>query len=304
MFFQEDFNMKKIIAIILTAVMTLSCTVFAGADGQNPAMEIVGNYQDSVSQRAHMSIAPLGSEDAEVTIQWANSAAETVEWHFSGPCVNGRGMTIEYDNCVKKILTYEDGKISEKIEYENGSGKLIFDEKNNRPVWTDDQENTGARCAFEYVPINNTTGLNKAEMGESEAAIRKKMGTPAEEKETAGLTDLVYDNVPVAGHEMEFHILIGDDMVRALRAVTHEGSGKAASDISELMEAMSNGASPNLTEEEIISIGEKYCGLTDFSQLGYFSRFAKDGCMMIYIRTSEKDIDLVILDHYLQSREK
>ena len=296
--------MKKLIAMVLMAVMVFSTAVFAGAEGQNPAMDIMGNYQDSLSQRATMSIMPLGDEDAEVTIRWGNSAAETVEWHFSGPCVTDGGLTIEYNNGTKKILSAaEDGTITEKIEYENGTGVLAFDKDNNHPVWTDDQENTGARCVFEYVPMNNTTGLNKAEMGESEAAIRKKMGTPAEEKETAGLTDLVYDNVPVAGHEMELHILIGDDMVRALRAVTHEGSGKAASDISELMEAMSNGADPELTEEEIISIGEKYCGLTDFSQLGYFSRFAKDGCMMIYIRTSEKDIDLIILDHYLQSRE-
>ena len=297
--------MKKMIAIVLMAVMAISCAAFAAADGQNPAMEIIGNYQDSVSQRATMNIAPLGNEDAEVTIRWANSAEETVEWHFSGVCKAVRGMTIEYSNCTKKIITtVEDGTAVEKVEYENGTGKLVFDEENSHPAWTDDQENAGGDCAFEYAPINNTTGLNGVEMGDSEKAVREKMGTPANETETAELKDLMYNDVSVAGHEMEVHFLIDDDMVRAFRIVTHEGGSGIANDISLFMEDMSNGFAPELAEEKIKSIGEKYCKLSDFSQLGYFDRFAKDGCMMIYIRTSEKDIDLIILDQFLQFREE
>ena len=297
--------MKKLTAIILAAVMAFGCAAFAGADGQNPAMNIVGNYQDSISQRAVMSIAPLGSEDAEVTIRWGNSAHETVEWHFSGPCVTDGGLTIEYNNGTKKILSAaEDGTITEKIEYENGTGVLAFDKDNNHPVWTDDQENTGARCAFEYAQEYTATALRGVEMGDSEATVREKRGTPANVTETAGLTDLVYNNVLIFGHEMEIHFLIGDDMVRGFRVVTHEGSENIANDLSAFMESMSNGSAPGLTEKKIKSIGEKYCGLTDFSQLGYFDRFAKDGCIMIYIRTSEKDIDIVILDHFLQSREE
>ena len=297
--------MKKLIAIVLTAVMAVGCAAFAGADGQNPAMNIVGNYQDAISQRAVMNIAPLGSEEAEVTIRWGNGARETVEWHFSGPCVTDEGLTIEYHNGTKKILSAaEDGTITEKIEYENGTGKLIFDRENNHPVWTDDQENTGARCAFEYILENTTTALRGVEMGDSEAAVREKMGTPAVETETAGLTDLVYNDVLVFGHEMEVHFLIGDDTVHAFRVVTHEGGEEIANDLSVFMETLSNGVAPELTEETIINIGEKYCGLTDFSKLGYFDRFAKDGCTMIYIRTSQKDIDLVILDHFLQFREE
>lgn len=297
--------MKKLIAMVLMAVMVFSTAVFAGAEGQNPAMDIMGNYQDSLSQRATMSIMPLGDEDAEVTIRWGNSAAETVEWHFSGPCVNAEGLTIEYKNCTKKIITTaEDGTAVEKIEYENGTGKLVFDENRSHPVWTDEQENIGERCAFEYAPVDNTTRINGIAMGESESAVRETMGEPAEESETAGMKELVYNNVSVAGHEMEVHFLIDDDMVRAFRVVTHEGGGEIANDISLLMEDMSNGSDPGLTEEKIKSIAGKYCGLTDFSQLGYFSRFAKDGCMMIYIRTSEKDIELLILDHFLQFREE
>ena len=295
--------MKKIIVTVLMVVMAVSSAAFAGADGQNPAMNIIGSYYDTISQRANMQIEALGDKDADVTIQWGNSAAETVVWHFSGPCVmSEKGMTVEYNNGTKKILT-SDGKgtINEKVEYENGTGKLVFDENNSHPVWTDDQENTGARCAFEYAQAE-TINLNGVSMGDSESAVRETLGEPSVESETAGMKELVYNNVPVLGHEMELHVLIGDDMVRALRAVTHNGGADTANLFSEFVELMSNGTDPGLTEETVKSIGEKYCGLSDFSQLGYFSRYAQDGCMMVYIRTSEKDIDLIILDHYLQSR--
>lgn len=165
-------------------------------------------------------------------------------------------------------------------------------------------EDTGAGCAFEYAPVDNTTKINSVAMGDSEAAVREKMGESDDETETADMKELVYNNVTIVGHETELHILLGDDMVRAFRIVTHEGSGDTANGISEFMEAMSNGAAPELSEDKVQSIGKKYCGLSDFSQLGYFGRFAEDGCMMLYIRTSEKDIELIILDHYLQFREE
>ena len=297
--------MKKQIVIILTIILAISCAAFAAADGQNPAMNIIGDYQDSFSQRAMMHIDPLGAEDAEVTIHWANSAFEAVEWHFSGACAGDSGMTIEYSNCVKKIVTAnEDGETTEEIEYENGTGRLVFDAENGSAVWADDQENAGEDCVFEFAPMNNTTSLNGIEMGESEASVREKMGVPAKETETAGLKDLMYSGVPFAGREMEVHFLIGDDVVRAFRVMTREGNGDVANDISMFMEELSNGAAPGLDEEKIKSIGAKYCGLTDFAQLGYFDRYAQDGCAMIYIRTSEKDIDMLILDHFLQFAEE
>lgn len=240
-----------------------------------------------------------------MTIHWANSAFEAVVWNFSGACTGDSGMTIEYSNCVKKIVTTnEDGETTEEIEYENGTGRLVFDADNCNPVWTDDQENAGADCAFEYAAMNNTTALNGIEMGESEASVRERMGTPASETETAGMKDLMYSGVPFAGREMEVHILIGDDVVRAFRVVTREGNGDFANDISEFIDDLSNGVTAELSEEKIQSIAAKYCGLTDFSELGYFDRFSQDGCSMIYIRTSETAIDMVILDQYLQLAEE
>ena len=53
--------MKKQIVIILTIILAISCAAFAAADGQNPAMNIIGDYQDSFSQRAMMHIDPLAA---------------------------------------------------------------------------------------------------------------------------------------------------------------------------------------------------------------------------------------------------
>lgn len=119
-------------------------------DGQNPVMNIIGPYMDMNSQRARMDIECEGTQGAKVVIAWANSAFETVEWHFSG-IFDTETKVVTYENCVKQTITYaEDGTGKTVVEYENGTGSLIVTE-NWTILWSDDVENAGEGCEFEFV---------------------------------------------------------------------------------------------------------------------------------------------------------
>lgn len=121
-------------------------------DGQNPVMNLIGPYMDKTSQRARMDIACEGTHGASVVISWANSAFETVRWTFSGE-FDAETNEIAYANCVKEIVTFaEDGSCETAMEYEGGTGALTVTE-NWEILWTDDVENAGEGCVFEFAPL-------------------------------------------------------------------------------------------------------------------------------------------------------
>ena len=118
-------------------------------DGQNPAMNLVGYYQDKTSQRAHMFIDCLGMDSASVEIRWANSAFETVVWTFTGIC-DENDLSIEYTDCAQNVEQYaDDGSVTVINVYENGTGRLTVD-SDWSILWQDDVENAGEGCVFEY----------------------------------------------------------------------------------------------------------------------------------------------------------
>lgn len=119
-------------------------------DGQNPVMNIIGVYQDETSGRASMSIACTGTNGADVTIVWGDSASETVVWSFIGEWNNETG-SISYTDCEKQIYSYdEEGNETVTVLYSNGEGELqIAEDYSIR--WIDRTENAGADCVFVFV---------------------------------------------------------------------------------------------------------------------------------------------------------
>lgn len=121
-------------------------------DGQNPVMNLVGSYADRVGQRARLDILCDGDEGAIVVISWANSAFETVYWTFTGD-YDMESNTISYKDCVKEIITFnDDGDAAVETVYENGTGLLTVTEEWDI-LWTDDAENAGEGCVFEFIPV-------------------------------------------------------------------------------------------------------------------------------------------------------
>lgn len=116
-------------------------------DGQNPAMNIIGFYADKTSERATMNIAALEEDLADVTIMWANSAFETVEWMFTG-VVDPDTFTVTYTGCEKRICTYDEaGNETISSVYTDGEGTLTFTDDGS-VLWADSKENAGADCVF------------------------------------------------------------------------------------------------------------------------------------------------------------
>ena len=119
-------------------------------EGQAPIMNFVGRYG---IERCTIEIVPAGTPGwAEATISWRTSAAEVSGWTMSGP-FDPETKTIEYDNCVKTDYVYgTDDKIqSEEVVYENGTGRIIFDETVGLLLtWEDDQENIADETVFVF----------------------------------------------------------------------------------------------------------------------------------------------------------
>lgn len=292
--------MKRVLCTILLAILFVNCAAFA-EDGQNPTMNLIGDYTDEHSQRAVMHIKATDENAADVTIHWANSATEMVMWHFTGIC-DENDLSVSYTNCAKTIITTEDEDTegSEKIVYKNGTGKLTYNEDAGSICWQDDMEDAGKDCVFVWDASDPAFTAAGIKIDASESEVCEILGDSAEEKMIDSGKELVYRNVQLSGIDMEAHYMIMDDMVRGMRFVTHSGNNDAANSLSEFLLDSSNECNAELTEERIQSLGETYCDITDSSMLTYCSYYANDGTLLVYLRSSEKDIDLLFLDHMLQ----
>lgn len=109
---------------------------WSGDDGQNPVMNVIGPY---VSDRARAQVECLGDDSAKITIEWSGSAWDLARWVMSGR-FDTETLTVEYTDCVKTIVTYaDDGSVvSEEVEYENGTGRVVFDGESGF-TWKGDQ---------------------------------------------------------------------------------------------------------------------------------------------------------------------
>ena len=117
-----------------------------GEDGQNPVMNFIGNY---VCDRARALVEADGTENARITIEWADSASSLAKWVMSGR-FDPETLTVEYDNCVRSFVEYSgSGEIAnETVEYENGTGKIVFREGPSF-VWSSDNDEHG-ELTFEW----------------------------------------------------------------------------------------------------------------------------------------------------------
>jgi len=126
----------------------------AGDDGQNPVMNVIGNY---VCDRARVEVQPKGEDMADITVSWSNSAFDHAEWTMSG-VFDTDTMTVSYSDCVMKNVAYDrDSEETDKIPletiiYTDGSGKIIFGEDGTL-TWEDDQDHAAEGMVFEYLLV-------------------------------------------------------------------------------------------------------------------------------------------------------
>ena len=126
--------------------------VFSGIDGQNPVMNVIGDYVDSNSQRAMLNIQAVGeggSAKALLTVHWANSASDGVEWEL--PCdFDQQTLTFTYEKGVKKeYVAKEDGTVTYTNVVNDLSGFFTILE-DGTIIWHDNGDSTGNGCTFVY----------------------------------------------------------------------------------------------------------------------------------------------------------
>lgn len=123
----EDFSTDEEITVEFTENADFAAVFFFSTDdGQNPMMNFIGSY---VCDRARALVECEGMEDARITIEWADSVSSLGRWVMSGR-FDAETLTMEYDSCVRSFVEYkENGEIAnETVEYENGTGKIVFTE--------------------------------------------------------------------------------------------------------------------------------------------------------------------------------
>ena len=126
--------------------------VFSGGEGQNPVMNLIGDYFDSNSQRATLNIQAVGEGDstqALLTVHWANSASDGVEWEL--PCdFDQNSKTFSYAKGVKKeYIAAEDGTMLYTTVAENLTGAFIVLD-DGTIVWHDNGDAANNGCTFVY----------------------------------------------------------------------------------------------------------------------------------------------------------
>ena len=141
----------------------------ASDDGQNPAMNFIGNYQ---CDRASVMIGADGEENGmTATVTWGSSAWENSAWVMSGT-FDAETLQFEYHDCVRTDYVYDDnGEVKSQEEvYVGGHGFMTFTEGDPLTLtWQDDQENVADGMVFEYTGLipENGSGEESGEGGAS-----------------------------------------------------------------------------------------------------------------------------------------
>ena len=118
-------------------------------EGQNPVMNWIGKY---AAGRPWAEVECYGKDSARITIYWSGSAAEHAEWEIIGK-LDLDTLTIRYTDAVKKTITYTDEEnFTETVDYEDGTGTIVFGEGLTF-VWHEDQSEYDEDFTFEWVEI-------------------------------------------------------------------------------------------------------------------------------------------------------
>ena len=144
----EDFSTEAQITVLLDESADFIAVFEEDPDYVSPASLLAGEYQCG---RAHAVVDSYGVEDIWINIDWGSSASEMVHWSLVG-LLDPDTMTIEYENCPRQIIVYDDkGEIvSEETDAEDCSGTVVFGD--GTFTWHDDKSEYEEDLVFEKLP--------------------------------------------------------------------------------------------------------------------------------------------------------
>ncbi len=143
-------------------------------EGQNPTMNVTGIY---CSDRAKINVEPIGLQSATMTVVWPGSNNSKAIWYMSGK-FSEETMSIDYENAVKRVITYnKDGiEISDVEIYTSGRGKMTFTEDGMK--WDEYNEEIARGMTFRLTrPSEIVEEKLPEELGTGNMGIYRKLTT-------------------------------------------------------------------------------------------------------------------------------
>lgn len=134
-----------------TTEAAASTTTAAQTEGTNEvrtAKDYAGTYGTG---RCTVRIQATSDDEAEILIQWGDSAWQSVEWSMTA-AYHPDSNTFTYADAVKTLVSYTDeGEETREVLSENGSGTFRMGEDKTMR-WDDAEENAGEDMVFVYSP--------------------------------------------------------------------------------------------------------------------------------------------------------
>ncbi len=140
---EETFKLIALEMEELTSVVMTEDELAAFYEG------LSGAYEDSYSQRASCEVTAKGSEGAQITVHWGDSAWTHYAWTMTVKL--GEDGLLYYDDCALNIHTADDsGNETMENVYENGRGFFSYD--GEKLYWNGAEDENCRQCVFEPVP--------------------------------------------------------------------------------------------------------------------------------------------------------
>ena len=133
-------------ATVTTAEINAYIEETEETESQNPTINVAGFY---CSGRAKISVDAIGLKSAAVTVEWPGNDNSKAIWYLSG-AFNEETKTIDYDNAVKRVITYNKSgaEISDIEIYRSGKGRITF--TNEGMQWNDYNEEIARNMTFKF----------------------------------------------------------------------------------------------------------------------------------------------------------
>ena len=146
----EDFSTEPVVTVLLDESADYIAVFEEDPDWQNPVVNVMGDYE---CDTATANVAASMFDEAFITIQLNDDAEEKTQWNMSGK-FDPVTHTIEYTDCTKSLLTYDDEGFVENQDmlYTDGTGTIVFNDDGTM-TWHDNMAEGETDLVFQYIGI-------------------------------------------------------------------------------------------------------------------------------------------------------
>ena len=133
-------------ALVAEELCTMTFPGMSDAEYEAYYADLAGQYYDSYSQRATMTVEADGANGVKLIVDWSSSASELTEWTMTARLTED-GL-LSYNDCAcSNITTAADGAETVDIVSTDGEGWFTFD--GDKLCWTGAADENCVNCVFE-----------------------------------------------------------------------------------------------------------------------------------------------------------